>query len=237
MLERVAATAQASAPALRLSPLAEYGQLRLQQEHVSNSAAACLPPAACLFRDSAAVRLAPGAAARIRSLERALFNGEKPSLVRLPSGQSIADARLAEAAEAWASYEIQRLQTQLTRSAQQVGLRTTALGNQKPPLCCCAIRPSPSGRNLHRTCTPSFFEVQVQFMEHLITRLTSRPGELAKVRKSKQQLKARMEPVLASLMSWRAGGYVGFDRLPRELRQLAPTIDAARGWAVGKLHA
>ncbi|PSC73125.1 magnesium chelatase ATPase subunit I [Micractinium conductrix] len=80
MLERVAATAQASAPALRLSPLAEYGQLRLQQEHVSNSAAACLPPAACLFRDSAAVRLAPGAAARIRSLERALFNGEKPSL-------------------------------------------------------------------------------------------------------------------------------------------------------------
>jgi len=183
------------------------------------------------------VRLAPGAAVRIRSLERALFNGEKPSLVRLPSGQSIADARLAEAAEAWASYEIQRLQTQLTRSAQQVGLRTTALGNQKPPLCCCAIRPSPSGRNLHRTCTPSFFEVQVQFMEHLITRLTSRPGELAKVRKSKQQLKARMEPVLASLMSWRAGGYVGFDRLPRELRQLAPTIDAARGWAVGKLHA
>ncbi|PSC68864.1 Tcr1 transposon ORF2 [Micractinium conductrix] len=153
MLERVAATAQASAPALRLSPLAEYGQLRLQQEHVSNSAAACLPPAACLFRDSAAVRLAPGAAARIRSLERALFNGEKPSLVQL--------------------------------------------------------------------------------MEHLITRLTSRPGELAKVRKSKQQLKARMEPVLASLMSWRAGGYVGFDRLPRELRQLAPTIDAARGWAVG----
>ncbi|PSC70759.1 hypothetical protein C2E20_5837 [Micractinium conductrix] len=165
MLERVAATAQASAPALRLSPLAEYGQLRLQQEHVSNSAAACLPPAACLFRDSAAVRLAPGAAVRIRSLERALFNGEKPSLVRLPSGQSIADARLAEAAEAWASYEIQRLQTQLTRSAQQV-----------------------------------------QLMEHLITRLTSRPGELAKVRKSKQQLKARMEPVLASLMSWRAGG-------------------------------
>ncbi|PSC76837.1 Tcr1 transposon ORF2 [Micractinium conductrix] len=77
----------------------------------------------------------------------------------------------------------------------------------------------------------------VQLMEHLITRLTSRPGELAKVRKSKQQLKARMEPVLASLMSWRAGGYVGFDRLPRELRQLAPTIDAARGWAVGKLHA
>ena len=75
MLERVAATAQASAPALRLSPLAEYGQLRLQQEHVSNSAAACLPPAACLFRDSAAVRLAPGAAVRIRSLERALFNG------------------------------------------------------------------------------------------------------------------------------------------------------------------
>ena len=179
MLERVAATAQASAPALRLSPLAEYGQLRLQQEHVSNSAAACLPPAACLFRDSAAVRLAPGAAVRIRSLERALFNGEKPSLVRLPSGQSIADARLAEAAEAWASYEIQRLQTQLTRSAQQVGQRTTALGNQKPPLCCCAIRPSPSGRNLHRTCTPSFFEVQVQLMEHLITRLTSRPGELA----------------------------------------------------------
>ena len=77
----------------------------------------------------------------------------------------------------------------------------------------------------------------MQLMEHLITRLTSRPGELAKVRKSKQQLKARMEPVLASLMSWRAGGYVGFDRLPRELRQLAPTIDAARGWAVGKLHA
>ncbi|PSC67335.1 Tcr1 transposon ORF2 [Micractinium conductrix] len=81
--------------------------------------------------------------------------------------------------------------------------------------------------------THGYHTPQVQLMEHLITRLTSRPGELAKVRKSKQQLKARMEPVLASLMSWRAGGYVGFDRLPRELRQLAPTIDAARGWAVG----
>ena len=233
MLERVAATAQASAPALRLSPLAEYGQLRLQQEHVSNSAAACLPPAACLFRDSAAVRLAPGAAARIRSLERALFNGEKPSLVRLPRGQSIADARLAEAAEAWASYEIQRLQTQLTRSAQQVGQRTTALGNQKPPLCCCAIRPSPSGRNLHRTCTPSFFEVQVQLMEHLITRLTSRPGELAKVRKSKQQRDKhnfQSRPQEAGMPCRRERASTRWDREPRASPPVTCSRQRALTW-------
>ena len=74
---------------------------------------------------------------------------------------------------------------------------------------------------------------QVQLLEQLITRLASRPGEAAKLRKSKQQLKKRMEPALSSLVHWRAGGYVGFDQLPQEVQRLA---SAAHDWTLGKIR-
>lgn len=72
-------------------------------------------------------------------------------------------------------------------------------------------------------------------MEEQITRLSTRPGEAGKVRKTKQALKRRMEPLLSSLMSWRAGGYLGFDRLPEELQQSSASVNAANGWTVGEL--
>lgn len=123
--QRASTIAQAGAPALRPSPVAEYGQLRLQQEYMSNSVAANLPPAACLFRDSALDRLTPGSSAsaaiasRVRSLERQLFPA-RPALRRQPDGQVAADPELRAAVAAWVSFEIDRLQTQLMRQAQQV---------------------------------------------------------------------------------------------------------------------
>ncbi len=73
-------------------------------------------------------------------------------------------------------------------------------------------------------------------MEEQIIRLSTRPGEAGKVRKTKQALKKRMEPPLSSLMSWRAGGYLGFDRLPEQVQQASGSVSAANGWTVGELE-
>jgi hypothetical protein len=146
--QRAASIMQSNAPVLQPSSKAEYGRLRLQQEYVSNTAAACLPPAACLFRDSALDRVTLGSSAaaaislRVRVLERDLFNGERPTLQRLPCGQAVADSQLAEAVAAWVCFETERLQTQLTRMAQQV--RTTCppiVGAAPPCPCSCTHAP------------------------------------------------------------------------------------------------
>jgi hypothetical protein len=78
--------------------------------------------------------------------------------------------------------------------------------------------------------------LQVQLMEEHIIRLSNRPGEAGKVRKTKQALKKQMEPPLSSLMSWRAGGYLGFDRLPEQVQQASGSVSAANGWTVGELE-
>jgi hypothetical protein len=69
-------------------------------------------------------------------------------------------------------------------------------------------------------------------MEQLIPRLPGRPGEQKKVRRQKQRLMASLEPLLTDLQDWRAGGYVGFDRLPAEMQDASLEIERNR-WSTG----
>jgi hypothetical protein len=127
---------QQQLPLLRLSLAAEYAQLRLQLEYLSNGANGSLPSAADLFRDSSLERLAPGSSAhrnmgtRIRQLEAQLFGVDPPAL---DSPQFA--AAVAELAES----EIARLQLSLTRMAQQVQACQAALvlaGYARCLFCC-----------------------------------------------------------------------------------------------------
>lgn len=118
--ERAASIARAGTAALRPSPSAEYAELRLQLEFAASGTSARLPAASSLFRDKSLERLAPGSPAlaamkaRIEKLEHQLFQGQRPALHPNP------DPRLAEAVAALALFEIQRLESLLTRMAQQV---------------------------------------------------------------------------------------------------------------------
>lgn len=107
-------------PSLPLSLKAEYASLRLQLAFISpTSAAAALPPAINVFRGSIAAldKLAPGSSAlnalvsRMRYLSGSLYGGAEPGF-----NSPVFAAAVAELAES----EIERLQTALTHSAQQV---------------------------------------------------------------------------------------------------------------------
>lgn len=74
---------------------------------------------------------------------------------------------------------------------------------------------------------------QVQLMEQLIVSLKNRPGEQAKTRSSKQRLQQRMQPELNSLLRWLAGGYIGFETLPAEVRAHSAAAANAEQWTVG----
>ena len=77
------------------------------------------------------------------------------------------------------------------------------------------------------------FCLQVQLQEELIPRLTGRPGEQAKLRRTKQVLKQRMAPEVGRLVRWLAGGYAGFDLLPTRLQAHAASVGDAHIWSTG----
>ena len=117
--QRTATIMQQSQPELKPPLAAEYAQLRLQREFISNPATSRLPAAANLFRDKALEKLAPGSAAlqsldtRMRILGGQLFGGQHPTLD---------SPEMAAAVAALAQFDIERLQASLMRKSQQVWL-------------------------------------------------------------------------------------------------------------------
>lgn len=109
LAQRAAAVSQPASVAAKPPPHAEYAQLRLRHEFVARSERDQLPPAINLFEGIE--RLPAVAVARMRRLERDLFDGQQPAMD---------DEQLAKAAAELAEFEILRLRTSLMRGAQQV---------------------------------------------------------------------------------------------------------------------